>query len=573
MNVDYDAIKDIMTICFVDENGQNKETVVTDYIENFDLKYLHPDDAELFLDVLKELLISPRIETFEIRSRRFGDTYLWYRLILESTANEAGYLQRIKGQIVNVQEQKEQEQHKQSLVTTDELTCLYNRSALIERIDDFLQRQEQKDKLHALFVLNLDNFKEVNESLGRGGGDRLLQECATLLRQNFRGIDIVGRTGGDEFTLLATDLENLPEVDLLASKLLEKLQWDFTYTERSFHVSASIGIAVFPHHGTSYEALCVRAEEALTFVKESGKCGYRIYNSAATRAIGFDEHSMEEVVLKILSENQDTQVALHAALEMMLLKMHWHRGWILPSLKRMEEGTAPIFASMREYASGAVKEQDSLRRIRLWETLYTERTNFSLLCEYDIFSEELRRYMMERSIRRILYYPFCRNGQYEGCIVLEDCQDREETIPTTLQEQVKASCRLIDICAVQFAGRNNLRDIFIKLCLLDHMDQYIYLVDAQDYTLKFINRKALTAAPEVHPGMNCYKVFKGQDAPCADCVFKNQEENNISGCCSTEMFNLSLRAWMKQSVSWFEREKDGQVAMIAGTDISEYFIG
>ena len=432
-------------------------------------------------------------------------------------------------------------------------------------------------------ILDLDNFKSVNDCLGHSYGDRILQECASILMKSFRRLDIVGRIGGDEFVVLAKDLQAISNADIIASKLVNQLQWELPYEDRTIKVSGSIGIAIFPYHGTSYEEIFDKADEALYSVKANGKGGYRIYNSAATRAAHLSrqeeleeafaglpmEQSIEDHVLQMLYEGSQADAAIHSALEMVLLKMDWQRGWFCPSAEKAA-GINVVSAYMNGYEYGG----NTRTVMDIYEALYQEKNSFSYIRDYDIISDDIRRYMLERGVKRILYYPFSQNGTYAGCVAFEDCREKIEDTDENALKQIQSVCRLLDACVIQFEKKKGtLQELITELKMLDDMDQYVYLVDTNTYTLKFINRKVQEETPLIQMGATCYSMIRGLTSPCEDCIMKNLDKENPHSCCSGEMFNFALRTWIKQSASWFEKRKDGHVCMITGTDISEYFIG
>lgn len=582
--LDYNAKTDVMTVRSTRENGLPTEKILPGYIENFDLRFIHPEDAELFLDVFRGLLISPKNEVIEIRSSRFDEDYTWYQLNLTSIAGIEGYVTRIVGRMINVHEVKVREQELQALATTDGLTQIYNRSAVVDGINSFFKQSQGTDAIHAFMIIDLDNFKSVNDCLGHSYGDRILQECAAILMKSFKRLDIVGRIGGDEFVVLAKDLEAISNADILATKLVERLKWSMPYQNGTVDISGSIGIAIYPYHGTTYEEIFDKADEALYSVKANGKSGYRIYQSAATRAYHMNrqeeqrsfadivpsQQSLEDVVLQMLYEGRQSRSALHSALEMILLKMDWQRGWFCPSAEKIKQGMSVVSACANGYEAG----EDAIYTSSLWEQLYEERQSFAMLYEYDIVSEELRRYMLEKGVKRILYYPFSQNGVYAGCVVLEDCLFKEPETSKEMLTQIQSVCRLLDACVIQFAGKHGgIRELITELRMIDDMDQYVYLVDAKTHALEYVNKKVQKETPDIRLGEPCYRMLRGEENPCADCIMKKLDPENPHDCCSGEAFNFALRVWTKQSANWVWSRKDSQVCMITGTDISEYFIG
>ena len=131
--------------------------------------------------------------------------------------------------------------------------------------------------MDAFFILDLDHFKEINDFLGHGTGDQVLQNTAKILDQCFRKEDIVGRLGGDEFVLLIRRIDRIEAVHRMAKKLNESLCNTYEKDGQRIQISASIGTALGQAETESFEKLYEKADEALYEVKREQKNGYKIY--------------------------------------------------------------------------------------------------------------------------------------------------------------------------------------------------------------------------------------------------------------------------------------------------------
>ena len=157
----------------------------------------------------------------------------------------------------------------------DKLTRLYNKTTM-ENICKIKLKQlteEETDKLMALYIIDLDHFKETNDTLGHQHGDKVLKAFAAILRKNFRPTDCIGRFGGDEFLVI---IDNLPDTEIIKRKA-EQIIYSACNMEvdgKVAGITASIGIAIAPHHGTDYDTLFNSADEALYHVKENGRNNY-----------------------------------------------------------------------------------------------------------------------------------------------------------------------------------------------------------------------------------------------------------------------------------------------------------
>jgi diguanylate cyclase (GGDEF)-like protein/PAS domain S-box-containing protein len=180
---------------------------------------------------------------------------------------------------VDVTEQKHAEQRMYALAYLDTLTGLPNRMLLMDRMAMALAEHRRLRKLAVLF-LDLDGFKEVNDSLGHGAGDELLKGVAHRIRAAVRQGDTVARMGGDEFVILLTGLESGDEAAVVGRKVLDALKTSVRLGERDLLVHASMGIAIFPEDGTDAEVLLKNADAAMYRAKEQGRDRYRMFSPA-----------------------------------------------------------------------------------------------------------------------------------------------------------------------------------------------------------------------------------------------------------------------------------------------------
>ena len=160
----------------------------------------------------------------------------------------------------------------------DSLTGLPNRVLFRDRVEQALHGAKRQTGEVAVMFLDLDRFKEVNDTLGHESGDVLLREVGQRLAHSLRAGDTVARLGGDEFAVLATGLDDADDALLVARKLRQSVEWPFTLRGLTLEVETSIGIALFPEHGTDVDTLLRHADVAMYQCKEAHS-GVGIYSS------------------------------------------------------------------------------------------------------------------------------------------------------------------------------------------------------------------------------------------------------------------------------------------------------
>lgn len=156
----------------------------------------------------------------------------------------------------------------------DPLTGLPNRRLLLDRTETALQYAKRNGKYMAVLYIDLDGFKAVNDRFGHAYGDMLLELVAKRLSEGARQADTAGRLGGDEFVVILSEVAAVEDASVPASKIIQSLSVPFIVNDQVLHISASVGIAVYPHHGETAEELMDRADTALYKVKRQGKNGY-----------------------------------------------------------------------------------------------------------------------------------------------------------------------------------------------------------------------------------------------------------------------------------------------------------
>jgi len=209
-----------------------------------------------------------------VKSHSAGERY---------TAADIELLKFVSTQVAAAIERKQTETRLLHSARYDPLTDLPNRSLVFDRLTTALARAKRDCKLLALLYLDLDRFKQVNDSFGHAVGDLLLQEVAQRLRRCVRESDTVGRMGGDEFVVLL-DVQSPGDAPLVAEKIRVALCQPFDLAGHSIAISPSIGIAHYPEHADTGEQLILRADEAMYLAKNNG--GDRFETARGTGSAG-----------------------------------------------------------------------------------------------------------------------------------------------------------------------------------------------------------------------------------------------------------------------------------------------
>ena len=191
------------------------------------------------------------------------------------------------------------EQEMSHIASHDVLTGLPNRSLLWDRLKQAITHVDRYGGKGAIVFIDLDNFKDINDTMGHDTGDELLKHIATQLRSQLKATDTIARIGGDEFAIVMTDIENINQLTLIIQRILNSVSQPCIVEGNHIHSSASIGISIFPDDGMESNELMKNADLAMYSAKASGRNAYRFFQAEMNKRL------MEQKIIA-----QDIRIAL-----------------------------------------------------------------------------------------------------------------------------------------------------------------------------------------------------------------------------------------------------------------------
>ena len=519
---------------------------------------LHPDDIPLLADCINRLQNGSAYEMIEVRIAAENGRYLWCRFRATAIRDSRGVLQKISGIIINIDAEKQAEQALQSRAEQDSLTKLLNKDAARKQAEEYFSRFAANGG--ALLIIDLDDFKQINDRKGHLFGDAVLVKVAQEIRQLFRSQDIVARIGGDEFMVV---MRGITDRNLLEQRC-QKLVQIFEIAFRSYKLSltCSIGIALAPLHGQSYYELFRHADQALYRAKDNGKNCYAIYspedshyrNQGRTNLVsnpidsdtqpGMANDNVVRYAFQKLYSSQDIDTSVNELLGFIGEKTNVSRVYVF------ENSDDNRFCNNTyEWCNrGISPEIQNLQHISYETDIPGYADNFDeeglFYCpDVALLPKNVYDIVAPQGIKAMLHCAIRENGVFRGYIGFDDCTEprlwTKEQIDLLLFFSESLSVFLLRQRRQEKLKRQAEEMRFI----LDNQDAWSYVVDPKNYRLMYVNARLQNKVPHLQPDSICYQALENRESPCPSCPMARLNGRTNDSClCRREQDILLLEA-------------------------------
>lgn len=534
--------------------------------------HIHADDLPTMRERISLFQSGLDYTEMEIRIANAQGRYLWTKITAAALRSEDGTLVRVIGILQDIDEWKRTALVLKEQAERDALTKLLNKASTRQLAAEYLDERDEGAQA-AMLVLDLDNFKSVNDTYGHLYGDTVLSQLGDRLKKLFRAHDIIGRIGGDEFLILMKDI---PNEELLVKRcriLLDMSRELLSGLVPDLDVSCSIGAAVAPFHGTSYSELFRHADEALYITKSKGKNTYTIYDPResfgtrlggkprVTTCIDSDEQpglangSFVRTVFRRLYESSSIEKTVEELLAYIGKQLNVSRVYIF---ENSEDNTA--CSNTFEWCNeGISPEIDSLQNLSYtedipgWHELFDERGTF-YCSDINGLAPHFREILEPQGIRSMLQCAIMDGGVFRGYVGFDECTRNR----MWNQEQINLLQFFSEVVTL-FLLKQRTRDKAVEQArnlrsILDNQDSWIYVIDPDTFELKFLNEKTKILAPDVREGMTCYKAFMDRCSHCESCPSANiRRTGNASGIIENRKLGVRVRV-MASHITWNGKE-------------------
>ncbi len=507
-----------------------------DYLDKTFMHQIHDENGRQHTAIKLRMLGKDRPKDVDYSDEH----YLWVDLNVLTYYDDNGpvvafgYIRNINAQHISHLKLEHQAEH-------DLLTGLLNKPSMQHRVEEYLANLDPHGMPPALLIIDADGFKAINDNFGHLFGDAVLTDMAMAITKNFRHSDIIGRIGGDEFMVLFCEMPSVELVKKRCAALGDTLRHTYQNGDEELPFSVSIGIALCPDHGTTYEELFQHADRALYEAKSKGRDQYCLYHaslfgnaSVTTTRDPMDTADMQqtafrdnmiEFIFKLLYETNSPDATISLTLGMFGKQFNLDRvavdrySELSNQYTTVFEWLSPNGVSTRE----EFRTKDDTELLNLKNELVLSQyqpSSYGVMALCNDTREAAAKYQEALSRFRVGSYAHIRithGSEDMGCVGFEAASAPRNFTDEELRGLSIFSVLLGNILLSResdellIRSNRHLRDI------LDHMQEFIYVIDKETYEPVFFNRTIRQAIESVSVNLPCYKRFHGLEEPCYNC--------------------------------------------------------
>ncbi|MEF9962134.1 MAG: diguanylate cyclase [Erysipelotrichaceae bacterium] len=502
--------------------------------------FFHPDDLIMVGKEMKNLL-EKGVVSFDARLRRYDQTYIWARVNLSIIRDEHGVATRLVGYMSDIDGMKKQAALLETKAQMDAMSGLYNKVAMNTLVDKELSINP--NELCALIVLDIDNFKDINDTYGHAFGDVVLIEISSKLKASFRNDDILARMGGDEFAVLMKNVTDTSMVLKKVSELSNDLRQTYLGNKEEYKITCSIGVIMIENRNESFESYYRKADAALYHSKQNGKDQFVLYQEKDADDYSIKSHfvkheeiqnlknsyNLEEHIFDLLYASKDFSTSINMALAAIGEQFHVSRVSIFECREEHKK-----FRNIFEWVNDGIPSvMNQLQDIEIKvddESIMDSFDEKGLLYCNDVkqLPKYLRSLMESQGIMSTLQVTIVNDDKTYGFIGFEACDEYR----VWTSEEIAKLTYLAKIVSVFLFKKEVeatlIENLHTRLKVLDILPDYICVVNPLLHTIEYANKRMQELLPSVKPGKYCFTDLRGgQCGPCETCLIEKIKQGNV----------------------------------------------
>ncbi|MGB8453829.1 MAG: EAL domain-containing protein [Anaerocolumna sp.] len=472
----------------------------------------------------------------------------------------------------------------------DSQTQLLNKTTVIGKLDKYLSESLNKNlENHSFILIDIDNFKQINEYHGHIYGDIVLETFAGFLSGLFNSEDIIGRIDGDGFVVFQKKVSGQDEILQTAEAICSMVRGTLPGLKNDRQLTVSIGVAVFPKDGKTYEELFQKADIALYEAKRSGKDKYIIYNSEFNPDVYKGEIQQKRSIKKKKHNNEDILDA-----EKRLLNYTFD---ILSEVNSVELSIYKIFTEIGKYYDLSritiFEDETSNQKARVSFEWYSSDTPPSIeIIKSDALAEQYNQLFVNNSIyyfddvtklnippemvgfynshgtKALAQCAIYDSGQFIGTVNFEDCK-KPRIWQKSVLDTLSIITKVISNYILQLRNKEELNnEIFFTGAMLNNQKLSNYAIKAGTYELLYVSEYTEKLFPNVRLGELCYKAIFGRNKPCDTCPLNGLDNSNNRY--SVEAYNKKLGAWLSTTASAVDMPSGQKMNLLCSSDVTGF---
>ena len=501
---------------------------------------IHPEDKEAWNMLVRDIHAGSTPAQQEMRIAKEDGSYIWCRVRVVGQQHGNGETTEVLGAITDINTDKIMVQNLRQAAERDALTGLCNAAAAKKLIETYLRTIRGSREQAALIIMDIDNFKQVNDRHGHLMGDAVLMSCGDMLKHRFRPYDVVARMGGDEFLVLVCNVPDYDSVKGICEQVLARFRSEIASKVPECGISCSMGVAMIPSAGMDMETLLTNADTAMRYSKGCGKDRVTFYRDiddeevvyiADRTAIESNERGnigsrgLMEYALHMLYQSEDLEETIRTILAMAARQAGVSRAYIFENLPD-NKSCRNSFEWCAEGVSSLMRTRQSVNYVQWlpgWRDLFDK--NGVLRCDdTTTLPQRLRETAIRKGAKALLCSAIMDEGVFRGFVGFE-CHDDKRV---WTQEQVGHLTTLAEVLSLFLLKKRTKESADVWAAALRHImakkDGWVEVIREKDYGLCFLNDPAGKMQVHWEKGEPCYRVLMGRDTPCENCPVKNLGE-------------------------------------------------
>lgn len=576
----------------LDGQFSKNSLIVENYREQVhEWNLIYPDDWDIFDAYCDSMDRGDAHLTYELRAMCDAGYFVWFRYEGQTICNDEGKPIKVVGRTLDVTEEKNERDRLEKQVSRDLLTGLYNREIALRMIQRKLPADLKAGG--ALLVVDIDDFKQINDKFGRLYGDTLLETISGIIYTHFRAKDIVSRVDGDEFLIYCSGVGDEMGISRFVNKLMARFQ-EFLVDREGNKVGISAGISLYPRDGETYAEIYHCACIALACAKQMGKNQYVIYNAAMeenadVRQFCEKMQQGKKNSLFTMAQSEDTNKelfdfsfdiicheknfydAIQTIFKEVCLYFSIDRSTLMECVKgRQTVSVTAKWSREDDKDDAGIMEETSNKNWPIMEKIYKD-TEYSIIDEgktdQNDFEEDV--VIMSKVPVTAIQFPIMDGDKMTGALTYERWTAKEwaQTEISTLSSITK----MISSYLLAIQTKTELEtEYVVGKKAMDVQKMIYYVVDKNNYELSYMSRFAHEMFPESKYGQKCYEVLKGKKSPCMECPIHDcRSENNYTN--TVEVYNGEEDSWYTVTASRMNQMAEtGEKYLLCQSDVTAF---